>query len=54
MLYTYSERWNVNGFLMWFLGYQRVWCMFAAGLFAVDYRNVTDGTCFYKEAVLVN
>jgi hypothetical protein len=39
---------------MQFSGYQRVGCMFAAGLFTVDCRNVTEGMCFYKEAALFN
>jgi hypothetical protein len=40
-------------FFMQFSGYQRIWCLFAIGLFTVDYCNIVGGTGFYKVAAVV-
>jgi hypothetical protein len=34
-------------------GYQKIRCVFATGLFTVDYCNVIEGTGFYKGATMV-
>jgi hypothetical protein len=39
---------------MLFLGYQKICCVFAAGLFTAGYHNITEGTGCYKQASLVN
>jgi hypothetical protein len=39
---------------MQFSGYQMIWCLFAIGLFTVDYHNVVGGTGFFKGDAMVN
>lgn len=41
-------------FIMQFSGCQMIWCLFAVGLFMVDYHDVVGGTGFYKVEALVN